>query len=153
MIYDRIDNYREYLGLSKNLDEILELMKELDFSGFEPGRFSLLEGKVSGVFQSYTPADRTSKSFEAHRKNIDLQFVLAGEESVYVKHIADLSTVREYNEENDGELLEGDDDSYVVLKPGTFAVFFVQDGHKPGCKGPDGRDDSEVTKVVLKARI
>ncbi len=56
-----------------------------------------------------------------------------------IKHIADLSTVREYNEENDGELLEWDGDSYVVLKP--------------GCKGPDGRDDSEVTKVVLKARI
>ncbi len=79
-------------------------------------------------------------------KNIDLQFVLAGEERLYVKHqassikhIADLSTVREYNEENDGELLEGDGDSYVVLKP--------------GCKGPDGRDDSEVSKVVLKARI
>ncbi len=79
------------------------------------------------------------------RKNIDLQFVLAGEESLplcqasSIKHIADLSTVREYNEQNDGELLEGDGDSYVVLKP--------------GCKGPDGRDDSEVSKVVLKARI
>ena len=59
----------------------------------------------------------------------------------------------EYVEEKDGELLEGDDDSYVILKPGTFAVFFTQDGHKPGCKVRDGEDEAEVTKVVLKARI
>jgi len=55
-----------------------------------------------------------------------------------------------YDVENDFLKLEGETDR-LTLNPGTFAVFFPDDGHMPMLQLADGA--SQVKKVVFKVPV
>ena len=100
---------------------------------------------------AFITAPREKKSYESHRKYIDIHYVLGGKETIEWSDVHELSVTQGYNQEKDYTLYDGKKKgNELCMKPGMVAVFFPEDGHMPGiCAGKPVR----VVKVVVKLAI
>jgi biofilm protein TabA len=125
------------------------------FTGFSPempdGRYDISGPDVFALVQSYDTVAASEKKYEAHRDYIDIQYVAHGSEVIYYAPLDRLQPVTDYHAEKDYQLYA---DPAVFtplhLAAGSFALFYPQDGHKPGCvNGAVCR----IKKVVIKVRV
>lgn len=107
-----------------------------------------VRGGISVIQKSDTFVDGEPKCFEAHRENIDIHYVVQGEERFGFAHVDTLVPQNEYNEEGDYQFFTGRAD-YVTLYPGDFCIVFPEDAHIPCLTSGD---TETVKKVILKIR-
>ncbi len=92
-----------------------------------------LPGGTFAFEQIYRTRTRSDCFFESHRKYIDIQFILEGEEIIDVLPIGELAVARPYREEADViKYTDSAAGSKLRLRAGQAAVFFPEDGHMPG---------------------
>ncbi len=144
MIIDTLDNIEKYALLSENIKKGIGYLKEILEKGSPLGRTDFDNGIYTSVTSYDTKNPRDAK-WETHEKFIDIQFIVEGGEIIGYAPKADLGKGLGYDEKKDIEFFtyEGD---YTPLKlvPGTFAIFFPEDGHK-ACV----RDRSATAKKLL----
>lgn len=87
--------------------------------------------------------------FEAHKKYIDIQAVLEGEEIIGFESADELTVTTEYNGEGD-YMLYGLNDKYdsVRVCRGELAIIFPEEPHAPGMTVSD--KPTTVRKMVVK---
>ena len=109
-------------------------------------------GGAHAIVSTYQTASPDEKKFEAHRKYIDLQCVIEGEEITHVAHVSALTVAEEYDETKDATFFH-DPASHetIVLRAGFFAAFYPEDAHRPGMTA--GSSPSTVRKVVVKIPV
>lgn len=101
--------------------------------------------------QAYNSRDRGECFFESHRKYIDVQFILGGEEIIEVSNTNLLAVALAYNEELDfTKYKDANESSSIVLKAGDVAIFYPQDAHMPCIKVTDS---VKVLKAVVKVCV
>lgn len=121
----------------------------------EPWQFKeeRLSDKVIVRLLSYKTDTFTNRSWEAHNHEIDLHFLLEGNERIYLADSSPLSA-GEYHEEEDYYLLEGTSARYITLnsEPGkeNFLLLWTQEAHKTGVQ--DMPIANPVKKMVFKIR-
>ena len=107
---------------------------------------------MKAIVSEYETKVKNEVGFEAHRKNIDIQYLLKGEERIACMPIEKLTETEPYSEEKDAAFYaaEGVAAQTMTIGGGYFAIFFPQDGHMPQlCV-----DEPEmVKKVVVKVAI
>ncbi len=150
MIYDSIQNYKAYLGLSQNLDRALETLASLDGSKLRPGASEIDGDRFFINLMEVETAPADEKKWEAHRAYIDIHWLLAGDELAEVSALDAMKLTEEYAAENDCAFYEGPAQSQCRLGAGMFLVCFPQDVHRacirvPGC--------DHVRKIVLKVAV
>ena len=94
-------------------------------------------------------SDGSEKSFEAHKKFIDVHYCISGSEGIGYNHVTELEPITEYNEGDDYLLLRGDFRK-VVLREGDFCIVFPEDAHIPMMLGESGE---KLLKAVAKVKI
>ena len=108
-----------------------------------------LAGGMYAMEQVYLTKARPDGFFESHRKYIDIQVVVSGEELMEVAEIGLLPVRVGYDADKD-VILYSDFGAASVLRfrAGEAGVYFPVDGHMPGLRaGPDAR---LVRKTVVK---
>lgn len=113
-------------------------------------RIELAEG-VFAMEQVYISKPRYAR-YESHRRYIDIQVIIAGEELMEVADIGRLTVEEPYVEEKDF-IMYGDFAAASVLRlcAGEAAVYRPEDGHMPNLRvGPEG---TLVRKVVVKVPV
>lgn len=149
MIKDRLDNAQSYYGLSERIKRGFEWLKSTDLESIADGRYEISGDEIFANVQSYETKD--DAPYEAHRKYIDIQYMIKGLEKVGVTDYANCSSKEDYNPEKDVEFLNCDIcDSYQMLEEGEFLVFYPQDAHQPSLN--PGRK-LNVKKVIVKVQI
>jgi len=95
--------------------------------------------------------DRTEQEgkLEAHRKYIDVQYVISGEEQMGYVPLNGQQILEPYKEENDIIFFTGEK-SFIKVSSGMFAIFFPEDVHMPGIMT---KQSLPVKKLVIKVRI
>lgn len=120
-----------------------------DLSSLAAGRYQDSEtGWVMQVLDLHTAPPEENYP-EAHRLHIDVQYLVAGEEVIGVAtQPLTLPVHQPYDSERDIIFYQhAPDETQVRMLPGTFAVFFPQDIHRPnGSAGTPG----PIRKVVIK---
>ena len=149
MIYDTLGNASIYRSLGPRFELGFKYLSQFDPKTTD-GRVPLDGDNVYAAVQSYVPEPAAKRVFEAHKVFADIQFVAEGEEVIFHSRLADLRETTPYRESADAALYAGDDDFPVLMRPGSFAIFYPWDGHKPGCVW---RSSSRVKKVVVKVRL
>ena len=98
---------------------------------------------------SRSPARQRSEArLEAHRKYIDIQYVISGVEEMGWKARSRCQRPHDqYDAEKDIEFFADVPDNYVTVLPGQFVVFFPDDAHAPLI------GTGEVHKIVIKVPI
>jgi len=131
MIFDQIINADRYKVLSKNLEIAFNFLMESELESFPPGTIPILDDKVFGRVSEYNTKDPNEIDWEAHQKYIDIQCLIFGQEKIGHAPINSMKLIKDYNIEKDIAFYQGYGD-YVTLKPGSFALFYPYDSHKPG---------------------
>ena len=116
------------------------------------GKVEIDSDNVFLLLNCYETRSKEESKAEAHRKYIDVMYMVEGTEVVYVKPVHRLQKVtREYDTQIDALLAEIDEDSSEIrLMPGDFLILFPEDAHAPACSV----DQSvHVKKIIGKVKI
>lgn len=151
MIYDNISNIDFYKGLSTDIYTGLLFLNQAK-PDIENGTY-LLNPRVKVIVSEYKTKAVNEYGYEAHKKFIDIQYVLTGQEKVECSPIDKLKETKPYSEEIDAAFYTADinlQPSTLHLQPGYFAIFYQQDGHMPQlCV----EEPMSVKKIVVKVEI
>ena len=151
MIVDKIENIATYAGLSRGIVKALELLRDGNLAQKVDGRYEVDGKDLFYMVSSYTSKPVEECKFETHEKYIDVQALLAGQESMGYSPVTDLTLQAPYDSSKDIAFY-GNPGNYtkIALAAGMFCVFYPNDGHMPGGRlnGP-----SDVRKVVIKVSI
>lgn len=102
--------------------------------------------------QAYKTKDRSDCFFESHKKYIDIQYMVKGDEIMDVTHIDNLKIVKDYDEKTDFIKYENKKEniSNLLIKEKELAIFYPNDAHQPCIKV----DDSKlIYKAVVKIPV
>lgn len=149
MIYDNLSNIELYEGLSSDIYDGLLFLKNAD-PVIAKGVYQL-NPRVKAIVSEYETKKVNEYGYEAHRRFIDIQCVLKGEETVRYLPIEMMSESKPYSEEKDVAFYEAKNQAQeMIIGNGYFAIFFPQDGHMPQlCVDKP----QMVKKVVVKVEI
>lgn len=149
MIKDKLVNAGTYYKLSERLQKGFQWLAKTDLKQLEDGKYIIDGNNIFANVQSYNTKD--DAPYEAHRRYIDIQYMVEGEEKVGVTDYSVCSVKEEYNENNDIEFLYCEENSaYQTLEEGSFLVFFPHDAHQPALIS--GKKQL-VKKVIVKVAI
>lgn len=132
----------------------LQTLAKLDFNALEDGVIATEHaGMKFTLFQAMT-AVAAHKKPETHIENIDIHFLVSGEEALgYQPFSPDLEVTERFIEaDNIFYANDLDRQSMTRLAPGGFAVYFPWDVHMPLCAvGAPGMVRKVVVKVPVKS--
>lgn len=102
--------------------------------------------------QTYLTKKREDAFFESHKKYIDIQYIVQGEEFMDVTSIKNLNIIEPYSEENDFIKYQSLNQEYssLLIKKGELAIFFPQDAHQPCISN---KSSHQVFKAVIKIPV
>lgn len=147
MIFDTLENIKNYEGLGR-VYTALEFLAKTDFSQMELGRYELDGGNIFYMVQTYeTDPDKTIS--EAHKKYIDIQFMVDGEEIIGVAPISCEKVETEAKPENDVWFYECKTEPLTLFK-GSYMVLYPNDLHCPGVAVNNAKT---CRKVVVKVKV
>jgi len=149
MIVDNKNNVQRYFALGRNMECALRYLQVNDFNSMTPGKQEIEGDEVFVLVQTYETKSPGDCMWEAHREYADIHMVVDGEEQLGYADIKGLKVVKEYDANEDFELLSGNG-SVFLCKNGTFAVFFPQDAHMPCLMASESQT---VKKVVVKVKM
>jgi len=150
MIVDELTSWRSNYRAIKGLGEAFNFLEKKANEKLPAGRHDI-DDDTYALSSKYTTKSAVESQFETHRKYIDIQYIISGEEVIEWAPMETLQANSEYNSEKDYTLYNRTDrSSRIKMYPGYFMVLFPTDGHMPGCQlnGP-----AEVHKVVLKVSV
>lgn len=149
MVYDKIDNLENYKGLSEDIYEGLKYLKnatpDLACGVHE------INPRVKAIVSEYETKLVNENGYEAHKKYIDIQYMLKGEEKNFCLPIEKLRETKPYKEEIDAAFYEaGIPAQELILGDGYFAIYWPKDGHMPGLRITAS---IKVVKIILKIAV
>jgi biofilm protein TabA len=151
MILDTIENTHLYLGVNARFAKAFEILKDKSLSQKEDGKYPVDGDKIYYTIQRYTTKPLNEGKLEAHRKYIDIQFLLEGQELLGYAPLKGLTIAEEYDPQKDIAFFNTPKEiTKIKLEPGLFCVLFPDDAHLP-CRQLAG--PAEVRKVVIKIQI
>jgi YhcH/YjgK/YiaL family protein len=150
MIYDRFENLDLYCQPGTRLHRALVYVRDVASTVAE-GRTELEGDRLYASVSTYDTSTREERRFEAHKKYIDVQAVLEGEECIDVSLEKDLPILEAYDDKKEVMFLRPPKEfASLVMQTGCLADFYPQDVHRPGC---NLRDQRRVRKLVVKVQI
>ena len=151
MILDTIDNTHLYTSLHASFEKALEILRDSTLPQKGDGRYTVDGDEVYYMIQRYATKPMSQGRLEAHRKYIDIQFLLSGQELLGYAPVKDLTVAEEYNPQKDIAFFNTPKDiTKIKLEPGLFCILFPDDAHLPCCHLAE---PAEARKVVIKIRL
>lgn len=148
MIVDELCCADDYFALGDGIRRALCFLKETDLDGLATGRHEIDGDRVFAGVDMYETKPMEIGFWEAHKKYLDVQCVIAGEERLGYAPVSGMSA-GPYDEDRDFYKLEGDGD-FITLRPGMFAILKPQDAHMPGMANGEPK---AVKKIVVKVLV
>lgn len=150
MVYDKIDNIETYKGLSADIFEGLNFLKQV-IPNMKSGAYDI-NPRVKAIVSEYETKIVNEFGYEAHRDNIDIQYLISGKEVINSLPLEYLKETKPYNKEIDAAFYEEVEvkPQELLLGNGYFAILFPQDGHMPQLSVDM---PIKVKKVVLKVKV
>ncbi len=150
MITDKFKNIDLYCSLSDRISEAIDFLRKTDFTNLKPQEISVDGKNIFAILAEYQTKDIQNCKLEAHRKYIDIQYIISGSELIGYAPLNNQTVIEEYDEEKDVIFFDGET-SLVKLDTGMFAVFFPDDLHKPCIQAAENSE--LVKKIVVKIKV
>ena len=153
MIYGRLDNIGIEEGLyPEPIRRGLAYLRETDLSALPVGVHHIDGDSLIARVAEYETEPEADRRPERHERYIDIQCVAFGEERIGLSRMSDTGAVYEDRRETDDYVLyeSTENETFVTLTAGMFAVCFPWDVHRPNCATANGT--TTVKKIVMKVR-
>ncbi|MGC4100805.1 NanQ anomerase/TabA/YiaL family protein [Ferruginibacter sp.] len=139
---------RQYQLNKAYWDKAFAFIKEHDLVTLAKGKYPIDGDNVFASITEDPSKDFDKTTWESHRKYIDLQYIITGEEKMGVWPVAKATVIKEYDDKKDVANYTAEGKFYVGT-PTTFFLFFPTDAHRPNIT-PGG--NKVVKKLVIKIR-
>lgn len=150
MVLDKLSRLGNYEGICAGALKAADFLKTVDIKNFETGKVVLDGEDLFASLQQYEITE-DNKKWEYHKKYIDIQCILEGEEVIYWSSTDEITDWTEFDEEKDCAISSKDGKDYpILLKAGDFAIFDPSDAHKPKCLRAES---VSVKKIVFKVKV
>lgn len=148
MIIFELGDAAKYVRVHPGFHTALKFLMHQDLSNLPLGRTDI-EGDAVYVMASSQQGKRQPEAkLEAHRRYIDIHYVVSGIDTIGWKPTSQCSRIeRPYSADNDIELFSDDPLVWIPARPGVAAIFFPEDAHAPMVS------DDIVHKLVVKVQL
>lgn len=148
MIIDNLRHADLYKSVSKHIHHAFAFLTRADLLTLDAGRYELAGDDAFALVQDYTTKPAELAKWESHRTYIDVQFIASGVERMGYAHVDTMQVTKDYDTAADYLLYTGTGVD-LIMTPGTFAILFPHDVHRPtACV----TDPVAVRKIVVKVR-
>lgn len=134
--------------------EAIRYCRETDVSGLGESRFELKGEDLIALICDRVTEAKEKKLPEVHRRYAELQFMAEGSELIgYYPDKGDNELLQDCLEEKDTLYYKenpGAGEKMLLMTPGTYAVFFPEDVHRPFCQVDE---PARVKKIVVKIAL
>ncbi len=152
MIVSDVNHVEQQVLMSPGLKKAFDFLGRLDAQGLTDGKVEIDGENVFALVQSYETARADIVKFEHHKKYIDVQYLISGEEIIGWAPAEQMTVTENYDTMRDicFGTVEKDRMTPVYLKAGQLAVFFPDDAHAPRLAA---HTPSSVLKIVIKVSV
>lgn len=148
MILDGLDNAGNYVAMHGGFRAAFAFLGRAGLNELPAGRYEIDGDRVYATVAKEEGRSRIGAKLEAHKKHIDIQFLISGSEEMGWKARGKCAMPQDgYNTGKDVEFFADRPDSWIRLRPGSFAIFFPYDAHAPLVGA------GEIHKVVVKVLV
>ena len=150
MILDQLENLETYKNLSPDIYEGLKYLSQVD-PDIPLGSYRINDRLVANVME-YMTVEEFKLGYEAHQKNLDIQYVVRGHERIKWSPIKGMAVKTPYNEQTDATFYENPTpyEGEIIIGNGNFSIMFPQDGH--ACQYYVDKCEL-IKKIVVKVNI
>ncbi|HET6882378.1 MAG TPA: YhcH/YjgK/YiaL family protein [Pirellulales bacterium] len=147
MILDRLTNWRRYAALHAGFTAAFEALVQLN-ADLPAGKREVDGDRLYVLLNRDPGRGRDGAKLESHRRYIDIQLTLAGDEEIGWLPAGDCGAASEpYVPDRDIAFYSSRPETWLALPRGTFAVFFPEDAHAPLA------GQGELVKAVAKVAV
>lgn len=149
MIVTDLKHIDQQVELPIELMKAVEFLRLRDIRNLPDGAVQIDGQRVYAIVQRYETIETRDPKFECHRKYVDVQYIVSGEEIIGWAPIAQMTVTEAYDEGKDicfGAMAAGKW-TPVFLQAGQLAVLYPEDGHAPRLAAGTS---SFVMKIVVK---
>ena len=149
MIFDSISNKENYKE-EKEIYQTLNFLEKLKKWDDVESNAIIQKDWISANPVSFLSKDESECMYEAHRKHIDVHYIMEGIEKIATADVKNLQEKVPFDKDKDIGFYEGCESGSYLLKTGDFMVCFPSDAHKVGMMNTV---PGMVKKVVVKIRV
>ena len=148
MTVDQLGLAEKYAGLHPAFRKAFEFLRRDSLKDLAPGRHDIDGDRMYCMISKGPGKKRTEARLEAHRKYIDIQYVIAGTDEMGWKPAASCGIPDgDYDEKKDVIFYRDKPRKWARVPAGSFAIFFPRDAHAPMV------GDGEIHKAVIKVAV
>jgi YhcH/YjgK/YiaL family protein len=142
---------RAYFKNPDRWNKAFEFLRGNDLTKLELKRYDIDGDNLFIMISEYNTKDPETARFEAHKKYIDIQYVVTGSELMNIAPLTSGDSIlQKYDPVKDIEFLSVKKASVLKAGPDRFFIFFPEDAHRPGLKE---NVNAPVRKAVVKVKI
>jgi biofilm protein TabA len=148
MIFSSLSQSHRYTALHPLFPRAFDYIRNTDLHALAPGRYNIVGDDLIAIMEQVPGRTREMAKLEAHRRYIDIQLVLQGDEQMGWKPLEDcLNPVSEHSMEKDIRFFHDAAASWVAVPPDHFCIFFPEDAHAPLV------GSGTIRKVIFKVAV
>jgi biofilm protein TabA len=148
IIIDKLDRAERYFNMHPAFEMAFAFLRRDDLAELPAEKYQIDGDRLFCMISKGHGRSRAEAKLEAHRKYIDIQYVIAGTDEMGWKPTADCKMIGlEYDADKDIMFFKDPPDSWTKVKAGSFVIFFPQDSHAPLVSS------GEIHKAVLKVAV
>lgn len=149
MIVDDIKNLRLYKDIHEKFPLAIDFIEKNNPNSLVEGRYEIDgDNLFVNIFRYQTKPMEESK-LEGHKKYIDIQVMVKGNERVGFTLHKEQDVIKEYDETTDLVFYK-DEVSWFDFNEGMFGIFYPTDLHQPAVRI---ENEEEVLKIVCKVKV
>jgi YhcH/YjgK/YiaL family protein len=147
VVLDTLVQSGRYAGLHPSFARAFAFLRTADLASLPPGRHDIDGDRMYVSIDHVEGRGRDGARLEAHRRHIDIQLTIEGEEEIGWLPLGGCGRAGAFDTDRDIGFFDDRPRTWLALPAGSFAIFFPEDAHAPlGGRGP-------VKKAIVKISV
>jgi biofilm protein TabA len=148
MIFSDLATAGRYIALHPLFFRAFEYIRHTNLRDLAPGRYDIVGDELFAIVEHVAGRPQADAQLECHRRYIDIQLVLEGDEQMGWKPLTDCrDPVSDYSTAKDIRFFRDAPASWITVPPDHFCIFFPEDTHAPLV------GEGEIRKVIFKIAV
>ena len=132
MIVDQLENAEKYFDLQPAFEKAFKFLRQENLAELELKKYELDGDRLFCSIDKVQGRSRDEAKLEAHKKYIDIQYVIAGDEEMGWKQTSTCKQIaQQYDSKKDIGFFNDEPQTWKKVPPGYFTIFFPDDSHAP----------------------
>ena len=145
---DQLSNATDYYQIHPDIEQAFSFLQSAELETLDPGFHNIDGDHLFCLIMKGEGLAKDEAKLEAHRKTIDIHYVISGVDQIGWKTAAECSQISEpYDEERDIVYYGDEPTAWISVPSGSFAIFYPEQAHA-GMIG-----NSFIHKAVIKIAL